>query len=56
MGLSGSGHLASGIQAAVQCATKGQGARLAVTFSQSELDSLKPSSPSDKYWMGEYAI
>ena len=56
MSLSGSGNLASGIQASVQCAIKSQGARLAVTFSQSELDTLKPSSGSDKYWMGKYAF
>ena len=54
LGLSGSGNLASGVQAAVRCAMKGQGARLAVTLSQSDLNTLKPPSSSDKYWMGEY--
>ena len=52
--LSGKEHLVTGIQASVQCSMMAQGARLAVTLTQGDLGNLKPSSSSDKYWMGGY--
>ena len=54
--LSGKEHLVTGIQASVQCSMMAQGARLAVTLTQGDLDNLKPSSSSDKYWMGRYSF
>ena len=53
-----SGHLLTGIQAAVTCAGKEQGARLAVFLSESELDAFKALdqySADHSYWLGKHS-
>ena len=53
-----SGHLLTGIQAAVTCARKEQGARLAVFLSESELDAFKALdqySADHSYWLGKHS-
>ena len=51
-----SGHLLTGIQAAVTCAGREQGARLAVFLSESEVDAFKALdgySADHSYWLGK---
>ena len=48
----------TGIQAAVTCARKEQGARLAVFLSESELDAFKALdqySADHSYWLGKHS-
>ena len=53
-GLTGADNLVSGNQAAVECAMKAQGARLATFINQAELDAFSNAAgySSDTYWMG----